>query len=258
MRLNRFSPGLALLLICVASACDKKAEQPITAPPQQNNAVSWYDGYTMPTLLAQPLKLASTSDLSKIDNQKWYAEFKVHTDANPAKIITLSSCNDYLAQPNAKLQTLNEKDNTPFMEIALMCRATQMLRAATKPEQSYLQSLQFNESLPSLLPAKFAMVVSASEQARIDADKSRKHWRDVTPITRFETLGPFHANYHHAGGAQELALVARGDFNNDKIEDMLITSRDSVAGGSYGAIRLFLITRTSAAGDIAVLNEYKR
>ena len=83
--------------------------------------------------------------------------------------------------------------------------------------------------------------------------------RSWTGTTRVELLGPFQASYHHhEGGTQELALVAKGDFNGDGIEDMLITSRDSVEGGSYRAIRLFLLTRISASSAITVLREYEQ
>ena len=108
------------------------------------------------------------------------------------------------------------------------------------------------------VPATIALVVSPTERARLNADQSRKRWADVTPITQVGTLNPFRANYRHADGAQELALVAKGDFNGDAIEDALMTSRDSVDNGSYGAVRLFLVTRTSATGDVTVLNEYLR
>ena len=93
-------------------------------------------------------------------------------------------------------------------------------------------------------------MISESEQARLNKDKSIKYWKDVNKIIKVDELGPFHANYQHSGGIQELELVAKGDFDGDQIEDMLLTSRDSVKEGSYSAIRLFMITRTSEASAV--------
>lgn len=250
--------GLASLFSCATMPGDGKVKQADVVTKQNTTAVSWHSGYTMPTLLAKPIQSASIVDLAEIIRRNWYSEFKVTSENAPNEKIKLSSCSDYLVRSDLKLRTVANPDAVPFMEIALMCRATQLMQTARTPERSYLQTVQFNEYLPKFLPKAIAMVVSVSEQARIDADKSIKYLDDVNPTTRVELLGPFQARYHHEGGAQELALVAKNDFNGDGIEDMLITSRDSVEGGSYSAIRLFLLTRVSAANAITVLREYKQ
>lgn len=259
MIINRVAvaAGLASLFLCATTPGDGKAKQAEGVTKQNTTAVSWYSGYTMPALLAKPLQPASIVDFSKISRQTWYSEFKVVSEAVPGDTITLPSCSSYLERSHLKLRTVEDPDAVPFMEIALMCRATQLMQTASKPERSYLQTVRFNENLPKYLPKAIAMVISVSERVHIDADKSIKYLDDVNPTTRVELLGPFQARYHHEGGAQELALVAKGDFNGDGIEDMLITSRDSVEGGSYSAIRLFLLTRSSASGAVVILSEYE-
>lgn len=249
--------GLVGTLACVTTACNKKSEPFNTASSTQTTAtVLWFSGYTMPALLAEPTQPSGPRDLAEIAKRKWYAEFKVYKESAPDKVITLSTCEAYLPYANQRLWTVVDKENTPFMEIAVMCKATQAMLAATKPEKSYLQDIKFDKNLPNTMPADLAMIISTSEKARIVADKSIKHWQDVYPITKIEDLGQFHANYLHEGGAQELELVAKGDFNSDKIEDVLITSRDSVEGGSYSAVRLFIITKTSEAGEMLVVKEF--
>lgn len=248
---------LAVLCLFAVAACSDKSAPTATQTPRAD-AVSWYEGYTLPTLLAQPFSLKSAADLASIGAKKWYAEFALQAEGNPNKTLTVSSCNDYLPHTSEKWRTANERDNAAFMELAVMCRVTQLMRASTRPKQSYLNDLAFNADLPKRLPAAIALIVSQTERARLDADQSRKRWADATPITQMQTLGPFRANYRHAGGAQELALVAKGDFNGDAIEDALVTSRDSVDNGSYSAIRLFVLTRTSASNEVTLVNEYVR
>lgn len=250
--------GLVSLFSCATMPGDGKVKQAEVVTKQNTTAVSWYSGYTMPTLLAKPIQSANIVDLAEIIRRNWYSEFEVVSEATPKEKITLSSCSGYLERSHLKWRTPENINSGPFMEIALMCRATQLMQTASKPERSYLQTVRFNENLPKFLPKAIAMVISVNEQARIDANKSIKYLDDVNSTTRVELLGPFEARYHHEGGAQELALVAKGDFNGDGIEDMLITSRDSVEGGSYRAIRLFLLTRISASSAITVLREYKQ
>lgn len=248
---------LAVVCLLAATACSDKPNPPQAKTPQTDVRVSWYEGYTLPTLLAQPFSLKGPADLASIGAQKWYAAFALQAEGAPKKTLTVSSCNDYLPHTSEKWRTAQERDNAAFMEIAIMCRATQLMQAATKPKYSYL-NLVFTADLPKRLPTAVALVVSQSERARLDAGTPSKRWADVTPITQVETLSPFRATYRHAGGAQELALVAQGDFNGDAVEDALITSRDSTDNGSYSAVRLFLVTRTSATEELTVLNKYLR
>lgn len=255
--------GLVSLFSCASMPGNGKVIQAEVVTKQNTTAVSWYSGYTMPTLLAKPIQPASTSDLTEINRRNWYSEAEVIFDEiNPKEKFTLSSCNDYLARSvrsHLRLRTVKPSDNGPFMDIALMCRATQLMQTAKKAERSFLEAIHFDENLPKLLPKAIAMVISGSEWARIDADKPIKSWNDVNPIIKVEKLGPFQARYHDdSGGRQELALVAKGDFDGDGTEDMLITSDDHVEGGSYFAIRLFLLTRSSLSSAITVLREYNQ
>lgn len=255
--------ALASLVSCAATPGDGKAKPAESFTQSNTTAVSWYPGYRMSQLLAKPIQPASTSDLAEINRRNWYSEAEVIFDEiNPKEKFTLSSCNDYLARSarsHLRLRTVKPSDNGPFMVIALMCRATQLMQTAKKAERSFLEVIHFDENLPKLLPKAIAMVISGSERARIDADKSIKSWNDVNPIIKVEKLGPFQARYHDdSGGRQELALVAKGDFDGDGTEDMLITSRNNVEGGSYFAIRLFLLTLVSASSAITVLREYNQ
>lgn len=260
MKPSHVIAGVVFLLVGVATtACNKKTEQTNSTQPKQTEpSVPWYGGDRI-RKWAEPVQLTSVKDFAKVIKLKWDAEFQVYTEEAPDKVITLSSCEDYLTRATVRLWTVKDYENGVFMNRAMMCRATQIMLTGTKPEKTYLQGLQFDKSLPGKLPVNLAMVTVISERseiARIKGDKSLKLWRDVENITKVEVLGPWHAIYHDEGGMQELELVAKGDFNGDKIEDMLITSRDSVVGGSHKAVRLFLITKLSETGEVVLLNEY--
>lgn len=262
MKPNHVIAGIVFLLVGVTTtASTKKTEQTKPTEVQQAESfVSWYGGYRIQLSLAEPMKLTSVKDLAEVMKRKWNAEAKVYNEAAPDKVITLSSCEDYLTQADMRLLTVKEYENIWFTNKTTMCRATQIMLTGARPEKTYLQGLQFDKSLPGKLPVNLAMVTVMSERseiARIKADKSLKYWQDVERITKVEELGPWHAIYRDEGGAQELELVAKADFNGDKIEDMLITSRDSVVGGSYKDVRLFLLTKYSETGDVVLLKEYE-
>ena len=276
VKLGHVMAAVACLLAGVTTtACNQKTEPTHSAPPEQIAPfVSWYGGYKMLELLEEPAPLTEAKDLAGLLKRKWTygGEFRVYRDVPPdvfnekealAKAFTLSSCEGYLAQANVRLWTVTQHEDTGaiFRDMTMMCRATQIMLTGTQPGKTYLQSLQFDKSLPGKLPVHVSLntrLGGSSEIASIKANKSLKLWKDVAHITQVEELGSRHAIYHDAsGGMQELELVAKSDFNGDKIEDMLITSRDSVVGGSYKNVRLFMLTKYSETGEVVMLNEYE-
>lgn len=262
MKPSHLIAGVVFLLVGITTtACNKTAEQTKHAQSEKTEPfVSWYSGYRMTDSLAEPMQLTGAKDLAEVLKRKWNAEAKVYKEAAPDKVITLSSCETYLARSDVRLWAVKDYEDIWFMGIAMMCRATQIMLTATRPEKTYLQGLQFDKNLPGKLPVNLSLntvLDDPSGLARIKADKSLKLWRDVARVSKVEVQGPWHAIYHDdSGGIQELELVAKGDFNGDKTEDMLITSRDSVVGGSHKAVRLFMLTKHSETGDVVLLHEY--
>jgi len=55
---------------------------------------------------------------------------------------------------------------------------------------------------------------------------------------------------------QELSLIARGDFNHDNIEDILLFAQNNVVGGSYVSFHLFWLTKEDADSPITLIKEY--
>lgn len=56
------------------------------------------------------------------------------------------------------------------------------------------------------------------------------------------------------GGSQVMQMLAEGDFDHDGINDMLISSSNSLMGGSYHAAHLYIVSRLKA-GDPLVLRK---
>lgn len=140
----------------------------------------------------------------------------------------------------------------------MMCQASQAIASAKPAEFSYIWPLAFDRNLPDRLPWQVAMITSGSERDRIAEERPGASWREVTttlPVTKFETCGKYCGIYEDAGGSQEVRLVARGDFDDDAIEDLLVSSNNAVKGGSYRAIHMFLLTRRQTDGEIELIRE---
>jgi len=59
-----------------------------------------------------------------------------------------------------------------------------------------------------------------------------------------------------SGGTEGLRWLASGDFNHDGIEDLLISTYGTVAGGSYESLGLYVVGRESEGAPMKVLAVY--
>jgi len=90
-----------------------------------------------------------------------------------------------------------------------------------------------------------ALQISTEESKRNAQNPELKTWADVTPIIKHESQTEFSSIYSHKGGYQKIEVLGHGDANNDGIEDIFIVSRDSVEGGNYFNMRLFVLSANS-------------
>lgn len=242
---------LGLTASCSLADADKREGETFPHP------VQWYDGYTLPKLLAESPSIETRSDLTRLLGEKWYSQVEViNPKTNERR--TLSSCEDYIEVRDAPIETVREIDGAPFMSFQMMCAATQLIVDAIPSEKSVFSKLKFNHNLPTKMPAEMAMAVSVAESNRIHEDPDIEYWAQVNEITDVTRESEHRATYHHKGGHQTLALVAKGDFNKDGQEDYLISSKDTVEGGSYSALRLFIVTRSPTESDYSLIRQVSR
>jgi len=101
----------------------------------------------------------------------------------------------------------------------------------------------------------------AFETSKTESEESRrdpevKYWSDINEIRNVDVISPQVVDFYTTGGLQRLELVGRGDFDGDGVEDVLISSRDSVDGGSYQHLRLFVLS-VDAEGDWRTIRSYQ-
>lgn len=49
---------------------------------------------------------------------------------------------------------------------------------------------------------------------------------------------------------QKLVILAEADFDHDGIDDLLISSSNSITGATYVAAHLYIVSRLSAGGSL--------
>lgn len=240
----------AALCAALLAATTASAE---TSAPAAGYAVEWIEnGEAVP---------ATREDIEQRLSQPWLDGFEVRaaTAGKDEPPVTLASCRDYLGVADRQVEPhrATSTDRAIFQARALDCQALVLVRDAQPAAVSHLRGLVFDDTLPDHLPWQVALIISGAEAARIGAERPRATWREALfePLTEFSSCGPHCGRYGDPAAVQSVWLVARGDFDGDGIEDMLLSSYDAVTGGSYRASRLLLLTRRTPDGRVELIRE---
>lgn len=217
--------------------------------------VSWYSGFKMPELLAEDVDVEGREKLSDLLIKEWYAPIDV-VDTRSAEEGTFSTCEQYLQGVTPETRTLRAHEMSAFVELAIMCRATKLLGNADRPHVSYIPEPILAASSPDRLPSALAFETSKTESDKNRNDPTVQSWGDINEVRKVDVICPRVVDFYTTGGVQRLELVGRGDFDGDGVEDVLISSRDSVDGGSYQHLRLFVLS-VDAEGGWQTIKSYQ-
>lgn len=194
-------------------------------------------------------------ELSGLLSKEWYAPVEV-INTRSEEEGTFSSCEEYFREGTPESRTLREHEMNAFVELAIMCRATKLLSSAESPRTSYISDPILNASSPDKFPSDLAFETSKTESEENRNDPTVQYWGDINKIRKVDAISPHVVDFYTTGGVQRMELVGRGDFDGDGVEDVLISSRDSVDGGSYQHLRLFVLS-VDAEGDWQVIRSYQ-
>ena len=149
-----------------------------------------------------------------------------------------------LGNPNVKVQLLN----------LAYCRAIALLGQAKPVRVSHLRDLSMNAEALEFLPALVNLQVSCEFICYAVAANERG-----IGFTKFET--PLVVDVRSddemvvwtTGWMVILSIVARGDFNADGVDDMLLLANGGATEGTYGASRLYFMTRDAPGAVLRVI-----
>jgi hypothetical protein len=133
------------------------------------------------------------------------------------------------------------------------CLALRELSSARPARSSHVADLKWNARVLSLLPAELA--INVSDEA---IHKARgKAWTDLDRTASASESGADQIVVKGEGFTESLILLGRGDFDDSGSQDLLVKTLDTLTGGTYRNIRLFVLGRKTATARLRVVRELR-
>lgn len=228
--------------------------EPISSSASADYPVIWTREFNMADLLANSVDVNSQKELALLMNRSWYASFEVQLPAT-SELRTLSNCNDYLAINSENPVARQNQESNALLELMVICEATRLLSKASAARSSKIPPAPLHAHSPDELPKALALVTSESEKTLIQGNQTISRWGEVNSVSESKRISPDRFEYYSDASVQMLSLIGRGDLDSDGVEDILVRSTDSVEGGSYFDMRLFVLT-VDHWGEWQVISEY--
>ena len=245
--------GLTLIMSCL-TACEEKQAEPKLS--KAHIPVKVFSGMQLGSLLNETVEINDSVEIKTMLTKAWYASINMKSLQDVQTTYTINNCNEYFKYSDEDIAPVKENERSAYAELVLMCKAAKDIASAAESNRSFLNDLELNEELPKKLPKQLAIVISTTESEKISSSPQLVTWGDVNKVTNVHVENKYKTTYSHLGAKQEIELIVQADFDSDGIEDVLISSRDSVENGSYSALRIFLITRKKQDGVYQIVKEY--
>jgi len=163
----------------------------------------------------------------------------------------VNSCIEWAEAHRQGFEAPNNMEGKADDSMRVRCRSAEILGALLPSEKSFVADVRLGESSADILPAELVPTVSPDEaRTQKAAAAAHRSWKAYAPKVRYVEMTDSSARFEeaHAMGAI-LEIVGYGDANFDGVEDLVVTEAVYATEGSYGASRLFVLTR-DAAGDV--------
>jgi len=224
-------------------------------PSAELYPVQWFPGFAMTgLLLKENPPVHNQQDIKALLDKPWYMPFEL-INLQTKKVFSADRCSQVLPTIT-QLETDKPYEFPPFIYLTAMCTAAESISKARPAQYSFLSSFKLDADFPLHAPKNLALVISVSEWKKISKNTKIVSWADVETVKFISKKDKYQAKYDLNNAYQNVSLIARGDFNHDNVEDILLYVKAHVVGGSYVSYRLFWLTKTDENSSLTLIREY--
>jgi hypothetical protein len=183
-------------------------------------------------------------------------EFEVRFEGRRDDRRTIRTCTDFLAIVDKPFDTDNERDWQLIWAQGLRCVALNWLKSAQPAKISLIDNFHLDRRAAESLPPQLALPVAREEVERArKAAAACQSIKILEPSTKTKVRSKTRITFEGQGWEAEVIEYARGDFDGDGFEDLLLRRDGGLKGGSYHRTNVFILTRTPKDKCLRVVRE---
>ena len=235
------------LLICISissTACANIKENKIAPTYSLENKTN---GYFM-----EPEVLETPEQVNALFSKNWFYSYEVVLDSKPA--IKVDSCKVLSKALQEGYKSANYKEQVALLATNKICTTWTDMGKLKPSKESFLSSFKHSLALPKQMPPELALIISNDDERRLAKASS---WEEMSHIAKVEPVNDDQAIYYdNSGGIQRLTIMAKGDYNQDGIEDIVLHLANAVERGSYSSSYSYIVTRLAADAPYTLIKQF--
>jgi len=236
-----------ILLVCISissTACANIKENKIAPTYSLDNKTN---GYFM-----EPEVLETREQVNALSSKSWFYSYEVVLDSKPA--IKVDSCKVLSKALREGYKSLDYKEQNALLATNKICTTWADIGMLKPSNKSFLGSFKHSAALPNKMPPELSLIISNDDERRLAKANS---WEQMSPIQKVETVNDDQAIYYdNSGGIQRLTVMARGDYDQDGIEDIVLHMANAVERGSYSSSHSYIVTRLAADAPYTLIKQF--
>ncbi|GLR04404.1 hypothetical protein GCM10007906_19920 [Vibrio hyugaensis] len=243
MSLNHFSllATFALTLLASESVVASEFIQP-----------RYLDSERTDLFFAREVAQPSKENMQLRNSLDWGYELELRSASDDTN--SVSNCKDLATANSAGFTAAKAYEYGAFKAYLTQCQTWSEMAKLAASKRSFISDFKLDDSFPSLAPSALAFVISDESAKKA---KKLSTWDEADHIQRTRIVSELRAEYYDStDGFQVITVVAKGDYNLDGIEDIVITKENSVLSGSYSSSHGYVLTRMSEQALFTVLSEW--
>jgi hypothetical protein len=140
--------------------------------------------------------------------------------------------------------------------LAAECNTLELLKTVKPAWVSYLKTFRLDKTAVNILPPRCSVIVSRDDQRKVAAAEAKGlSWQKYEHIGTAEVTKDGQLEVKDADWRVRLTLYARGDFNRDGVDDIVLRKDQWLTEGTYGATSLLVLTRFEEGAILKVIEE---
>jgi hypothetical protein len=200
----------------------------------------------------EQISLTQAKDFLSLETKRWSYEFGL--ESSEGKYEEVETCEALTKKIKNGYQAFIYSEQKVVNARKLTCETWRIMSKLTSSDVSYLRDFEHNLNLPKKMPRELSLIISKDDERNLAKANS---WEEMGHFKKLEVLNKDQAIYYdNSGGIQSLTVMAKGDYNNDGIEDMVLYMFNGVEGGSYTSTHGYVVTRLAADAPYTLIKQF--